>query len=197
MKINFNIRTLISNWIIYLLHVILRYHKVASSRPVYYSILQPFDQRSQYISIKFPLHKQSENPWMWYWSRHFTAHDFKVFIFHCLYVSYFIWTWIRASTKNDLYQIHQTVSRIFCNKERVYKFFATNIHFSRKVKLCKDYSTVLVLYELSDEFVPYFQKKDSSLTSHEHHSPPWFESTKNECFWNKSHYWFFFSNWMK
>ena len=37
------------------------YRKVASSRPVYYSILQLFDQRSQYISIKFPLHKPSEN----------------------------------------------------------------------------------------------------------------------------------------
>ena len=38
------------------------YRKVASSRPVYYSILNSFGQRSQYISIKFPLHKQSENP---------------------------------------------------------------------------------------------------------------------------------------
>ena len=38
------------------------YHKVAGSRPVYYSILNSFGQRSQYISIKFPLHKQSENP---------------------------------------------------------------------------------------------------------------------------------------
>ena len=36
------------------------YHKVASSRPVYYSILESFGQRSQYISIKFPLHKHSE-----------------------------------------------------------------------------------------------------------------------------------------
>ena len=40
------------------------YRKVASSRPVYYSILNSFGQRSQYISIKFPLHKQSENPKM-------------------------------------------------------------------------------------------------------------------------------------
>ena len=32
------------------------YRKVASSRPVYYSILNSFGQRSQYISIKFPLH---------------------------------------------------------------------------------------------------------------------------------------------
>ena len=30
------------------------YSKVASSRPVYYSILNSFGQRSQYISIKFP-----------------------------------------------------------------------------------------------------------------------------------------------
>ena len=30
-----------------------RYCKVASSRPVYYSILDPLGQRSQYISIKF------------------------------------------------------------------------------------------------------------------------------------------------
>ena len=33
------------------------YRKVASSRPVYYSILDSLGQRSQYISIKFPLHK--------------------------------------------------------------------------------------------------------------------------------------------
>ena len=38
------------------------YRKVASSRLVYYSILNSFDQRSQYISINFPLYKQSENP---------------------------------------------------------------------------------------------------------------------------------------
>ena len=37
------------------------YRKVASSRPVYYSILQLFDQRSQYIQVKYPLHKPSEN----------------------------------------------------------------------------------------------------------------------------------------
>ena len=35
------------------------YRKVGSTRPVYYSILNSFGQRSQYISIKFPLHKQS------------------------------------------------------------------------------------------------------------------------------------------
>ena len=39
------------------------YRIVARSRPGYYSIFDPFVQRSQYIlSIKFPLHKQSENP---------------------------------------------------------------------------------------------------------------------------------------
>ena len=38
-----------------------KYRKVASSRPVYYSILELFGQRSQYISIKFPLYKPSEN----------------------------------------------------------------------------------------------------------------------------------------
>ena len=37
-----------------------RYPKVASSRPVYYSILDSFGQRSQYISIKFRLHKHCE-----------------------------------------------------------------------------------------------------------------------------------------
>ena len=36
--------------------------KVASSRPDYYSILHPFVHRSHYISIKFPLQKQSEIP---------------------------------------------------------------------------------------------------------------------------------------
>ena len=40
--------------------------KVASSRPVYYSILESLGQRLQYISIKFLLHKQSENPKMCY-----------------------------------------------------------------------------------------------------------------------------------
>ena len=43
-----------------------KYHKVASSRPFYYSILESFGQRSEYISIKFPLHKESENPWTCY-----------------------------------------------------------------------------------------------------------------------------------
>ena len=41
-----------------------KYHKFMSSRPVYYSILDNFDQRSQYIRIEFPLYKQSENTWM-------------------------------------------------------------------------------------------------------------------------------------
>ena len=54
------------------------YRKVASSRPVYYSILDHFVQRSQYISIKIPLHKQSENPWVCYQARQSTAHDFTV-----------------------------------------------------------------------------------------------------------------------
>ena len=35
-----------------------KYCKIASSRLVYYSILELFGQRSQYISIKFPPHKQ-------------------------------------------------------------------------------------------------------------------------------------------
>ena len=37
------------------------YRKVASSRPVYYLILELFGQRSQYKSIQFPLLKPSEN----------------------------------------------------------------------------------------------------------------------------------------
>jgi hypothetical protein len=43
--------------------------KVASSRPV----LDPLGQRSQYISIKFPLHKQSENMKMCYYPRQSNA----------------------------------------------------------------------------------------------------------------------------
>ena len=35
--------------------------KVASSRPFYNSIWDPYGQISQYLSIKFPLHKHSEN----------------------------------------------------------------------------------------------------------------------------------------
>ena len=45
---------------------VLVYRKVASSRPVYYSILELFGQRPQYISIKFSFHKPSENPYMCY-----------------------------------------------------------------------------------------------------------------------------------
>ena len=51
-----------SNWIILELENKSKYSKVMNSRPGYYSILDPFVQRSQYISIKFSLHKQSENP---------------------------------------------------------------------------------------------------------------------------------------
>ena len=36
-----------------------KYRKVASSRPVYYSIFNFLSQRSQYISITFPLYKHS------------------------------------------------------------------------------------------------------------------------------------------
>ena len=43
------------------------YHKVLPNRrPVYYSILNSLGQRPQYISIKFPRHKQSENAWVCY-----------------------------------------------------------------------------------------------------------------------------------
>ena len=42
------------------------YSKVSCSRPVYYSIFDNFVQRSQYVSIKILLHKQSENPWICY-----------------------------------------------------------------------------------------------------------------------------------
>ena len=45
------------------------YRKVASSRPVYYSILELLGQSLKYISIKFPLHKPSENQKMCYCSR--------------------------------------------------------------------------------------------------------------------------------
>ena len=40
------------------------YRLVTSSRPVYYSKVK--GQRLQYISIKFLLHKESENPWTCY-----------------------------------------------------------------------------------------------------------------------------------
>ena len=54
------------------------YRKVASSRPVYYSILELFGQRSQYIRIKFPLHKPSENSWVCYWPKQSTARNFTI-----------------------------------------------------------------------------------------------------------------------
>ena len=44
-----------------LVQFIFIYCKVASSRPVYYPILNSFGQRSQYISIKFTLYRQSLN----------------------------------------------------------------------------------------------------------------------------------------
>ena len=47
------------------------------SRPVD-SILNSFGQRSHYISIKFPLHKQSENSKMSYLPRQATTYDFTV-----------------------------------------------------------------------------------------------------------------------
>ena len=52
-------------------HLQSTYCKVASSRPVYYSM-------PQYISIKIPLHKQSENHWVCYQPRQSTAHNFTV-----------------------------------------------------------------------------------------------------------------------
>ena len=57
------------------------YRKVASSRPVYYSILDPLAQRSQYISIKFLLHKQSEDLKMC----DFTVYIKTKLIFHKLF----------------------------------------------------------------------------------------------------------------
>ena len=73
-------------WILVHFHqLIVNYCKVTSSRPfyrstrlVYNSILNSLGQRSQYISIKFTLHKQSENPFMCYYPRQSTAHDFTV-----------------------------------------------------------------------------------------------------------------------
>ena len=54
-----NSKFLLTNLIVSLDNI---YRKVASSRPVYYSILDSLAQRPQYISIKF----QSENPWVYY-----------------------------------------------------------------------------------------------------------------------------------
>ena len=53
------------------------YRKVESVRPVYYPILEHFGQRPQYISIKFPLHKHSENVKT---LRQATVCDFTVYI---------------------------------------------------------------------------------------------------------------------
>ena len=53
------------------------YPKVTSSRLVYYSILELFGQGSQYICIKFHLHKPSENPLVCH-SRQSTARDLTV-----------------------------------------------------------------------------------------------------------------------
>ena len=53
------------------------YRKVVSSRPVYYSVLELLGQRPQYISIKFPLHKHSENVKT---LRQATVCDFTVYI---------------------------------------------------------------------------------------------------------------------
>ena len=44
----------------FLISLIRSYRKIASNRQVYYLILETFGQRSQYISIKFPIHKLSE-----------------------------------------------------------------------------------------------------------------------------------------
>ena len=54
------------------------YHKLPSSRPVYYSILELIVKRSQYIGIKFTLHKLSENPREWYKPKQSTVRDFTV-----------------------------------------------------------------------------------------------------------------------
>ena len=54
----------------------LSYLKVASSRPVYYSILNSLGIRSQYISIKFPLHKDAENAYVCYLPRQSTTCNF-------------------------------------------------------------------------------------------------------------------------
>ena len=61
------------------------YRKVLSSKPVCYSILEHFGQRWQYISIKFPLLKPSENLEMCYWPRQATARDFIVQKFHTFF----------------------------------------------------------------------------------------------------------------
>ena len=60
------------------------------SRTVDWSTIQfwticHFVQRSQYIRIKIPLHKQSENPWMCYYQRQSAACDFNTVSITSLY----------------------------------------------------------------------------------------------------------------
>ena len=50
---------LYSSFIVCLLKHDSIYRKIVSSRPVYYSILETFGQRSQYKRIEFPLYKHS------------------------------------------------------------------------------------------------------------------------------------------
>ena len=58
----------------------LNYRKVTSSRPVYYSILNSLGQRSQCISIKFPLLKQPKNVWVCFYPRQSTACNFTLLL---------------------------------------------------------------------------------------------------------------------
>ena len=60
---------------------IFMYPKVASSRPVCYSILDHFVPRSQYISIKISLRGQSENPLACYELRQSTTRNFTLLIY--------------------------------------------------------------------------------------------------------------------
>ena len=61
-----------------MLNVNFRYRKVSSSRLVYYSILNCFGQRSQYISIEIPLHYQSEKDCMCFKTRWASTRDYTV-----------------------------------------------------------------------------------------------------------------------
>ena len=61
-----SIQTNSLEWLLYLGSLDWDYCKVVSSRPVYYSIFNSLGIRSQYICIKFPLHKQSKNAWVRY-----------------------------------------------------------------------------------------------------------------------------------
>ena len=76
------------------LSIAIAYRKVASSRPVYNSILELFAQKSKYIRIKFPLHKTSENPWVCYYLRQSITGDFTVY--KLIQEQYFKYTIIRA-----------------------------------------------------------------------------------------------------